>query len=282
MGSIAAPASSAATSCSTCSPSGLASSPTTCTRPAAPTPPSPPTTSSGPDRTRREVPPPGRRTPRCLKGGICEVGGGVHLSKKPPSTTRPRARGASPSKARCASPLPSAPPDSQWSAKTSPSSPTLVALDPQIHDVYGFPIPRITRSSHPFGARCVRVLRTEARVDLCGRAPEVLRASWMPVGALVGATGRFNSPYAGAASTAHIMGAAHKGNDAATSVVDAHGAMHDVGNVFVTDGSVFRVVRRFQPEPHHHGPPPYAPLDTSAVLGPTTQLRRSPRTHGAS
>jgi choline dehydrogenase-like flavoprotein len=37
----------------------------------------------------------------------------------------------------------------------------------------------------------------------------------------------------------HLMGTTRMGDDPATSVVDRWGRCHDVGNLFVVDGSVF-------------------------------------------
>jgi choline dehydrogenase-like flavoprotein len=62
------------------------------------------------------------------------------------------------------------------------------------------------------------------------RATEVLRAA--------GATETFRTPLRDQAGF-HIMGTARMGSDPATSVVDAHGACHDVPNLRVIDSSVF-------------------------------------------
>jgi choline dehydrogenase-like flavoprotein len=113
-----------------------------------------------------------------------------------------------------------------------------VDLDPQIRDVYGFQVPRITRSAHRFeilasayfGARIAAV---------CEAAPGSLLGAVIPAGEIVELTGGDASFFAGPASTAHIMGTARMGLSAESSVTDAFGRVHSVENLHVNDGSVF-------------------------------------------
>jgi choline dehydrogenase-like flavoprotein len=201
----------------------------------------------GPDQT-----PDGRAAARAaglpyLKGGICEVGGGVHLLEEAGLYTAfPNAWGKPFKAAMRASQLRVHTAGLSMIGEDVPQLANQVDLDPQIRDVYGYPVPRITHSAHPFELAASSHYGPKLAA-ICQAAPGVLRASWLPVGALAETTGGFNSPYAGAAATAHIMGTARMGDDPATSVVDAHGAMHDLDNVFVTDGSVFVSSGGFNP-----------------------------------
>jgi choline dehydrogenase-like flavoprotein len=51
----------------------------------------------------------------------------------------------------------------------------------------------------------------------------------------------------GLAGTAHAMGSMVTGNDPSTSVVDAHGKVHGMQNLYVGDGSVLPRASRVNP-----------------------------------
>jgi choline dehydrogenase-like flavoprotein len=121
-----------------------------------------------------------------------------------------------------------------------------VDLDPTIRDVYGFPVPRITHSSHQFeiaSSAYFGPLMTAA----CLAAPGAVGAAFIPIGTAVNYTGGDASVLAGPAATAHIMGTMRMGDDPAASVVDGYGRMHEVPNVVVADGSVFVSSGGFNP-----------------------------------
>lgn len=121
-----------------------------------------------------------------------------------------------------------------------------VDLDPSVRDVYGFPVPRITRSSHRFEL-AASAYYGPLMAAVCGAAPGAVGASFIPIGAAVAETGEDGSSLAGAASTAHIMGTMRMGDDPATSVVDTYGRLHGCANVVVADGSVFVSSGGFNP-----------------------------------
>ena len=120
-----------------------------------------------------------------------------------------------------------------------------VDLDPDIRDVYGFPVPRITHSAHRFEIASSAYFGPELAA-VCQAAPGALASFVLPVGTLTEATG-LGGPFAGPASTAHIMGTARMGDDPDTSVVDAFGRVHDFDNLYVADGSVFVSSGGFNP-----------------------------------
>src|SRR5256885_15100849 len=113
-----------------------------------------------------------------------------------------------------------------------------VDLDPRIRDVYGFPVPRITRSQHNFEIAASAYYGPKLAA-ICQAAPGALSGQTVPDGVLSGAPGAIGSSVAGEAATAHIMGTARMGDDPRRSVVDAWGRAHEVENLFLADGSVF-------------------------------------------
>jgi len=182
-----------------------------------------------------------------LKGGICEVGGGLlPLAEAELYTALPGRWGRQLKEAMRASPLRAHLAGLSMVGEDMPVEANRVDLDPGMRDVYGQAVPRITRSSHPFELAASRHFGPRLGA-ICRAAPGVVASGWLPVGALVESTGGFNSPYAGPASTAHIMGTARMGHDPTTSVTDPFGRMHDVDNVYVADGSVFVTAGGFNP-----------------------------------
>ncbi len=182
-----------------------------------------------------------------LKGGICEVGGGLTLLEEADLyTVVPGTWGTMLKDAMRTSPLRRHLAGLSMVGEDLPQLANVVDLDPTIRDVYGLPVPRITHTSHPFEIAASHYFGPRLGA-ICAAAPGAIAAGWLPVGALAEATGGFGSPYAGPASTAHILGTARMGRDAETSVVDRWGRMHELDNVYVADGSVFVSSGGFNP-----------------------------------
>ena len=182
-----------------------------------------------------------------LKGGVCETGGTILLfaeaslySAAPNSWGRPfkQLMRTSPLRVHVAG--------LSMVGEDMPQEANVVDLDPTVRDVYGFPVPRITHSAHPFELAAAEYYGPKLAA-VCGAAPGALATSWIPIATGAEVTGGFGSGLAGASSTAHIMGTARMGTDPSASVVDAFGRMHDVENVFVGDGSVFASAGGFNP-----------------------------------
>jgi choline dehydrogenase-like flavoprotein len=110
-----------------------------------------------------------------------------------------------------------------------------VDLDPGTRDVYGFPVPRITHSSHPFELASSDFLGPKLTA-ICDASPGVVASQVLPTASVGGAVG-----------TAHIMGTARMGHDPLSSVVDPWGRVHDLDNVYLADGSVFVSAGGFNP-----------------------------------
>lgn len=182
-----------------------------------------------------------------LKGGICEVGGSLTLlAEAGIYTVLPGSWGRPLKEAMRRSALRRHLAGLSMVGEDLPQEANRVDLDPTVRDVYGFPVPRITHSNHPFELAASQYFGPRLGA-ICASAPDAVAAGWLPVGALAAATGGFGSPYAGPASTAHIMGTARMGADPETSVVDPWGRMHDLDNVYVADGSVFVSSGGFNP-----------------------------------
>jgi choline dehydrogenase-like flavoprotein len=120
-----------------------------------------------------------------------------------------------------------------------------VDLDPDIRDVHGQPVPRITHSAHPFEIAASLAIGPELAA-LCRAAPGAKAGLFLPLGVLANATGS-GEELAGPAATAHIMGTARMGEDPSTSVVDGVGRVHELDNLYVADGSVFTSSGGFNP-----------------------------------
>jgi choline dehydrogenase-like flavoprotein len=182
-----------------------------------------------------------------LKGGICEVGGSTMLLQEAGLyTSAPNAWGPPFKELMRISPLRAHVSGLSMVGEDLPQAANVVDLDPVVKDVHGLPVPRITHSAHPF-EQSASLYYGPKLAAVCAAAPGALAAGFVPLGVMAEATGPFDGPVAGPASTAHIMGTARMGDDARSSVVDRFGRMHDAGNVIVADGSVFVSAGGFNP-----------------------------------
>ncbi|MFN7953936.1 MAG: GMC family oxidoreductase [bacterium] len=110
-------------------------------------------------------------------------------------------------------------------AEDAPQHTNRVDLDPEVVDVYGLPVPRVTSAPHRFelgasafyGPKMVEI----------HRAAGAQYGFWIPV------------VFGGPPDTRHIMGTLRMGTDPSTSVTDAFGRFHDLGNLYCCDGAVF-------------------------------------------
>jgi choline dehydrogenase-like flavoprotein len=173
-----------------------------------------------------------------LKGGICEVGGGLLLKDELSLYTTLGTWGRDLKEFVRTSPLRVHLAGLSMCGEDLPQPANRVDLDPRIRDYRGQPVPRITHSAHKFELAASTHFGPSLAA-VCANAPGVLLSGFLPLGNLADATGGFASPYAGLASTAHVMGTARMGDDPTASVVDGYGRLHDVDNVYVMDGSVF-------------------------------------------
>jgi len=102
-----------------------------------------------------------------------------------------------------------------------------VDLDPEIRDVYGLPVPRITYSLHRHDK--IAALVWARRLQKIAKAAGAETTYFTPAG-ITGA--------AGPAATRHMGGTMRMGRDPKVSVTDEFGRLHEAPNVIVCDGSV--------------------------------------------
>jgi gluconate 2-dehydrogenase alpha chain len=105
-----------------------------------------------------------------------------------------------------------------------------VDLDPAVKDFDGIPVARVTYQNHAF--------ELSARDFYKPKLLDVLAAS----GARFVAPAPDDLP-----TTAHIMGTLRSGVDPKTSVTDASGRFHDIGNLYASDGSLFPTSSGYNP-----------------------------------
>lgn len=108
-------------------------------------------------------------------------------------------------------------------AEDAPQPTNRVDLDPEVRDLDGLPVARVSYSSHAFERTAQDFYK-----------PKLL--------ALLGAAGAryaFPVPASEVPATRHIMGTLRFGSDPAKSVCNPQGRFHDVGNLYAADGSLF-------------------------------------------
>jgi len=181
-----------------------------------------------------------------LKGGICEVGGTLLLLGEAQTYAAiPNSWGKQHKDLMRSGLIRRHVAGLSMVGEDMPQLANRVDLDPDVRDVYGFPVPRITHSAHRFEIAASTYFGPQLAA-VCQAAPGALAAFVLPVATLTETTGP-GGPFAGIASTAHIMGTARMGDDPDTSVVDAFGRVHELDNLHVADGSVFVSSGGFNP-----------------------------------
>ena len=120
-------------------------------------------------------------------------------------------------------------------AEDAPQLSNRVDLDPQVRDVFGLPVPRVTYANHAF--------EKSARLYYVPFMKQLLENA--------GATGVFLAPadslFGDPPSSRHILGTLRMGEDPSRSVVDPQGRFHDVSNLYACDGSVFPTSSGYNP-----------------------------------
>jgi gluconate 2-dehydrogenase alpha chain len=116
-------------------------------------------------------------------------------------------------------------------AEDAPQPTNRVDLDPDVRDLDGLPVARVTYASHAWEL-AARDFYSPKLLDILG-ASGARWAALAPADTIPG--------------SAHIMGTLRFGNDAATSVCDADGRFHDVGNLYAADGALFPTSSGFNP-----------------------------------
>jgi len=116
-------------------------------------------------------------------------------------------------------------------AEDAPQLANQIDLDPQLVDVFGSPVPRITYANSRY--------ELDARSFYSPLLINILKAA--------GAQYGFIAPADSPSQSAHVMGTLRMGNDPTSSVCDAFGKFHDVDNLYCMDGSVFASSAGYNP-----------------------------------
>ncbi len=116
-------------------------------------------------------------------------------------------------------------------AEDAPQLTNYVDLDPEVRDVYGLPVSRITYKNHDWELAS-RQFYGPKMVDILG---------------LAGAQFAFIAPMDVPPASRHVMGTLRMGSDPASSVCDASGKFHDLDNLYCADGAVFASSSGYNP-----------------------------------
>ncbi len=116
-------------------------------------------------------------------------------------------------------------------AEDAPQLTNRVDLDPNLVDVFGSPVPRITYANSRF--------ELDARTFYNPKLLSILQAA--------GADFGFIAPVDSPSLSAHIMGTLRMGNDPSSSVCDGFGKFHDVDNLYCMDGGAFVTSSGYNP-----------------------------------
>ena len=120
-------------------------------------------------------------------------------------------------------------------AEEAPQLANRVDLDPDVKDINGLPVARVTHKQHAWEL-ATRRFYTPKLIEILGAS---------------GAQFGFVSPvYDGGVTptSAHNMGVLRMGSDPRTSVTDGWGKFHDLDNLYCADGSLFPTGSRPQPD----------------------------------
>jgi choline dehydrogenase-like flavoprotein len=119
----------------------------------------------------------------------------------------------------------------EMQAEDAPQLTNQADLDPAVRDVFGMPAVRVTYSNSPY--------ELEARTFYMPKLIDIHKAA--------GAQYGFIAPADSPSVSKHIMGTMRMGNDPTASVCDAFGKLHDVDNLYCTDGGVFVTSSGYNP-----------------------------------
>jgi choline dehydrogenase-like flavoprotein len=112
--------------------------------------------------------------------------------------------------------------------KDLPQLTNYIDLDPQVKDIYGFPVARITYKLHKNDRRSAEFFTTKLKeiMDEAGALLTFIDINNEQLGN-------------GIPSSKHLHGTLRMGNDPSESVVDKWGKFHDLDNLYCVDGSIF-------------------------------------------
>ncbi len=117
-----------------------------------------------------------------------------------------------------------------------PMEKSRIDLDPEVRDVHGLPVPRITHRQHPNDLAMSRWYR-DRELEIADAGGAIEKWVW----------GTFTEEDEAMKGSAHLHGTCRMGPDPERSVVDRWCRSHDVPNLWVVDGSVFPTSGGYNP-----------------------------------
>jgi choline dehydrogenase-like flavoprotein len=119
-------------------------------------------------------------------------------------------------------------------AEDAPQPTNRVDLDPDVRDVFGLPVVRLTYSNSKVFELDAAAYYKPLMIDVLGKAGAQF--------GFVDPTGADVPP-----RSRHVMGGLRMGSDPAESVCNAYGRFHDVDNLYCMDGGVFVTSSGYNP-----------------------------------
>lgn len=116
-------------------------------------------------------------------------------------------------------------------AEDAPQPTNAVDLDPEVRDIDGLPVARVTYRPHAFELSASEHYQPKL-LDVLGKS---------------GAKYTFITPQPEISESAHVMGTLRMGDDPKTSVCDRDGRFHDIGNLYNADGALFPTSSGYNP-----------------------------------
>lgn len=165
-------------------------------------------------------------------GGIVEIGSGIEPIAEVMNYIREMKMGASFAKKLAQqSPLRDRMYVLTMQGEDAPQLTNRVDLDPEVKDLDGRSVPRVTYANHEY--------ELKGREFYSPKMLEILKVSGAKYGIL--------APADEISKSRHIMGTLRFGNDPAASVCNANGRFHDVDNLYAADGSLFPTSAGYNP-----------------------------------
>jgi choline dehydrogenase-like flavoprotein len=113
----------------------------------------------------------------------------------------------------------------------APQTSNAVDLDPEVKDLDGLPVARVTQSHHRY--------ERDARAHYAPKLIALMRRS--------GARYVFGAFSSVPSESRHVFGTLRAGSDPRASVCDRGGRFHDIGNLYCADGALFPTSSGYNP-----------------------------------
>ena len=172
-----------------------------------------------------------------VKGGLIQVGSGVTPLLEAMTYAGYSGFGAAHKQLMQVSPLRRRVAGIQFVGEDLPLATNRVDLDPEVKDIHGMPVARVTYSPHQH-EKAAALLLGPRMAAMLQATPGAIASAILPNPLLSDSAPN---------TTFHQAGTVRMGSDPANSVCNKFGRLHDVDNVHVVDGSLFPTFPGFNP-----------------------------------